>query len=139
MKSSRCVLERVAEVLAVCDDQGMKHRVRADLRERAVAAVEGGQRRAEVGRAYGIAPRTLERWLATHRRGASLADRPRAGRPPKIGPSAYATLRAQVVAHADATLAAHCDRWAGEQGVRVSRTTMGRVLAKLDQPLKKSP
>ena len=117
----------------------MKHRVRADLRERAVAAVEGGQRRAEVVRAYGIAPRTLERWLATHRRGASLADRPRAGRPPKIGAAAYATLRAQVVAHADATLAAHCDRWAGEQGVRVSRTTMGRVLANLDQPLTKSP
>lgn len=118
---------------------GMTHRVPADLRERAVAAVVGGQRRAEVVRAYGIAPRTLERWLALHRRGASLADRPRAGRPPKIGPAAYATLQTQVAAHADATLAAHCERWAGEQGVRVSRTTMGRLLAKLDQPLKKNP
>ena len=116
----------------------MKHRVPADLRERAVAAVVGGQRRAEVVRAYGIAPRTLERWLAIHRRGEALADRPRAGRPPKIGPAAYAALRAQVTAHADATLAAHCDRWAREQGGRVSPTTMGRVLATLDQPLKKS-
>src|SRR5262249_22867750 len=61
------LLERVAEVLAVCDDQGMKHRIPADLRERAVAAVEGGQRRPESVRAYGIAPRTWERWLATHR------------------------------------------------------------------------
>lgn len=98
----------------------------------------GGQRRAEVVRAYGIAPRTLERWLARQRHGESLADRPRPGRPPKIKPGAHAALRAQVASHADATLAAHCDRWAHEQGVRVSPTTMGRLLAILDQPLKKS-
>ena len=39
---------------------------------------------------------------------------------------------------ADATLASHCDRWAREHGVRVSRTTMGRLVAKLDVPLKKN-
>jgi transposase len=117
----------------------MKHRVPADLRERAVAAVEGGQRHAEVVRAYGIAPRTLERWLAKRRRGESLADRPRAVRPPKIAPPAYPALRAQVAADDDATLAAHCARWAREHGLRVSPTTMGRLLAKLGLPLKKSP
>ena len=116
----------------------MKHRVPADLRERAVAAVEGGQRRAEVERAYAIAPRTLERWLAKHRHGESLADRPRAGRPPKIAPSAHTALQAQVATHPDATLAAHCDRWAQEHGVRVSPTTMGRLLAQLALPLKKN-
>lgn len=116
----------------------MRHRVPADLRERAVAAVAGGQRRAEVVRAYGIAPRTLERWLAKHRAGEALADRPRRGRPPKIAPSAYAAVQAQVAAEADATLARHCDRWEREHGVRVSRTTMGRLLAKLDVPLKKN-
>lgn len=116
----------------------MRHRVPADLRERAVAAVEGGQRRAEVVRAYGIAPRTLERWLAKRRAGEPLADRPRRGRPPKIGPQAYAALRAQVAADHDATLADHCARWEREQGVRLSRTTMGRLLAKLDWPLKKN-
>jgi transposase len=116
----------------------MRHRVPADLRERAVAAVEGGQRRAEVVRAYGIAPRTLERWLAKHRAGEALADRPRRGRPPKIAPSAYAQLQTHVAGEADATLAKHCDWWEREQGVRVSRTTMGRLLVKLDWPLKKN-
>jgi len=131
-------LERVAKVVPIWHDKGMKHRVPADLRERAVAAVVGGQRRAEVVRAYGIDARTLERWLAKQRRGDSLADRPRAGRTPKIAPCAHAALEAQVAAQPDATLAGHCARWEREQGVRVSPTTMGRLLAKLDLPLKKN-
>lgn len=116
----------------------MKHRIPVDLRERAVAAVEGGQRRAEVVRAYGIDPRTVERWLARHRRGEPLADRPRAGRPAKIAAAAAAALEAQVAAHPDATLAAHCERGAEAHGVRVSPTTMGRLLAKLGLPRKKN-
>jgi transposase len=116
----------------------MQHRVPADLRERAVAAVVGGQRRAEIVRAYGIDRRTLERWVAKQRRGEALADRARSGRPPKIAPQGYAALVAQVAAHPAATLAAHCDRFAATAGVRVSPTTMGRVLAKLDLPLKKN-
>jgi transposase len=115
----------------------MKPRVPADFRERAGAAVEGGQRRVEVARAYGIALRTLERWIAKHRRGEALADRPRGGRPPKIAPRAYAVLRAQVAADHDATLAGHCARWEREHGGRLSPTTMGRRLAKLALPLKK--
>jgi transposase len=116
----------------------MKHRVPADLRERAVAAVHAGQRRAEVVRAYGIDPRTLERWVGRSHRGESLADRPRAGRPPKIMPSAYGALRAQVAAHPDATLAAQCAIWAREQGVQVSPSTLSRLLATLGLPLKKN-
>lgn len=116
----------------------MKHRVPADLRERAVAAVEAGQRRGEVVRAYGVDPRTVERWLARARRGEALADRPRAGRPPKIAPAAYGALRAQVASAPDATLAAHCARWEQDHGVRVSPTTMGRLLARLGLPLKKN-
>ncbi|MDQ3695283.1 MAG: helix-turn-helix domain-containing protein [Chloroflexota bacterium] len=116
----------------------MKHRVPADLRERAVAAVDAGQRRAEVVRAYGIDPRTLERWLARARRGEALADRPRSGRPPKIAPAAYPALRQQIAQQADATLEAHCQRWTTRTGVRVSPTTMGRLLATLGLPLKKN-
>lgn len=116
----------------------MKHRIPADLRERAVAAVVAGQRRAEVARAYGIHPRTLERWVAKHHRGESLADRPRSGRPPKLAPGAYGALAAPVAAHPDATLTAHCQRWAEQHGVRLSPTTMGRLLARLGLPLKKN-
>lgn len=119
-------------------DGGMTHRVPADLRERAVVAVVGGQRRAEVVRAYGIAPRTLERWLARARRGEALADRPRSGRPPKVAAAAHGALRAQVATQPDATLAWHCRTWAAQTGVRLSPTTMGRLLAKLDLPLKKN-
>ncbi|MFN8592034.1 MAG: hypothetical protein U0031_11300 [Thermomicrobiales bacterium] len=113
----------------------MTHRVPADLRERAGAAVEGEQRRFEVLRAYGIAPRTLDRWLDTHGRGEVPGDRTRSGRPRKIAPAAYPALAAQVAARDDTRLAARCDRWTAKQGVPVSPTTMGRVLATLDLPL----
>jgi len=120
-------------------DGGMKRHVPADLRERAAAAVAAGQARSGVARADGIAPRTVERWLARVRRGESLADRPRAGRPPRVAPGQRPVLAAQVAAAPDATLAEHCATWAAATGVRLGRSTMGRELARLDLTLKKRP
>ncbi len=45
----------------------MAARTPADLRERAVAAVETGMARPEVARAFGVSPRSVERWLARAR------------------------------------------------------------------------
>ena len=117
----------------------MAGRYSADLRERLLAALDAGLPRAEVERSFGISRRTLERWRAWRRTRGSLADRPRPGRPPRIGPDRYAALRAQVLAGPDATLAEHCDRWAAATGVRVSAPTMSRLLARLGLPLKKRP
>ena len=110
----------------------------ADLRERAVAAVHAGMPRSEVAFAYGVDPRTLERWLARHRSGESLADRPRSGRPPKLPAAQHADLRVLVEERPDATLAEHADALADRTGVRLSRSRVGRLLAALDLPLKKN-
>ena len=50
------------------------------FRERAVKAYETGDRSyAEVSNIFGIAQRTLERWVAQHRRTGSVAPRQRGG------------------------------------------------------------
>lgn len=109
----------------------------ADLRERAVAAVDAGMARPEVACAYGVHLRTLERWLARNRRGEPLADRPRSGRPPKLEPARRAELGALAMERPDATLAEHADRLAERTGIRLSRSRIGRLLAELGLSLKK--
>jgi len=111
----------------------------ADLRERAVAAVDAGVPRPEVATAYRVALRTLERWVARARRGEPLADRPRSGRPPKLDPAHHPVLRGLVAARPDATLADHAARLAEETGVRLSPSRVGRLLAGLGLTLKKRP
>ena len=90
----------------------------------------------EIARTFGIDTRTQRRW---EQRAADdrLAPDHSPGRPPKIAPDQYPSLRQQVAAHADATLAEHCARWAAAPGVRVSTATMSRTLAKLGLSLKK--
>jgi transposase len=118
---------------------GMAIRTPADLRERAVVAVDAGMARSEVARAFGVHLRSLERWLARARRGESLGDRPRSGRPPGVAPDQRPALAAQVAADPDATLDRHRAAWAAAGGARVSRSAMGRELARLGLTRKKRP
>ena len=117
----------------------MATRIPADLRARAVAAVDAGMARPEVARAFGVHLRTVERWVARARGGESLADRPRSGRPPKVGWEQRSALAAQVAADPDATLDRHCAAWAAATGARISRSAMGRELARIGLTLKKRP
>jgi len=116
----------------------MASRTPADLRERAVAAVDAGLARPEVARAYRVSLRSVERWLAKARRGEPLADRPRPGRPPKVAPAQRPALAAQAAAHPDATLTGHCALWADATGTRLGTSTMARELARLDLTVKKN-
>ncbi len=115
----------------------MKQQYPADLRERLLAAQDAGLAPAEIERTFGISARSLRRWRQWTRDRGDVATRPRSGRPRAIPPEQEAALRAQVAAHADATLAEHCDRWAADYGVRISTATMSRRLTKLRLPLKK--
>ena len=109
----------------------------ADFRDRLLRAIDAGLAKAEAARRFGVHPKTVARWQRERRERGHAAPLARAGRAPSIPPERHAELRAQVAAHPDATLAAPCDRWAAEQGVRVSAATMSRLLAKLGLPLKK--
>jgi transposase len=108
-----------------------------DLRERIVRAAEAGAPVVVVARIFGVGRATVERYLRRARAGA-LAPRSSPGRPARIGPAAWPALRAQLAAAPDATLAEHCDRWAAEQGARVSVATMQRAIARLGWTRKKS-
>lgn len=115
----------------------MAPRPSADFRERLVAALDAGLAPGEAARLFGVNRRTVFRWRARQRRGESLAERPRSGRPPKLPPAHYEQLRALVLAHPDATLPEHVARLAAATGVSLSPSHLSRLLARLDLPLKK--
>jgi len=109
-----------------------------DLRERIVRAVGQGMSKAEAARVYEAGLSTVKRYVRQQAEQGHLRATPAPGRRREIGAEAEAALRAQATAHADATLAEHCERWAEAGGARVSRATMSRALARLGLPLKKS-
>ena len=115
----------------------MAPRPSADFRERLVHAIDAGLAPGEAARLFGVDRRTVFRWLARHRRGESLRERPRSGRPPKLVPARYEQLRALVVAHPDATLPEHAARLAALTGVSLSPSHLSRLLTKLGLRLKK--
>ncbi len=117
----------------------MARRPSTDFRERLVAATDAGLPPSEAATHFRVSIRTIYRWLARHRRGESLAERPRAGRPPKLGAEREGELRALVAAHPDATLPEHAARLEAATGVRFSPSHLRRVLRRLDLPLKKGP
>jgi transposase len=111
-----------------------------DLRERIVRAVDDGMAKSQAARLFGVSRSTIKRYVRQRRQIGSLAPQPRPGGPPPlIGPAQRETLRAQVAAAPDATLADHCAAWERTQGVRVSVATMRRALARLNWTVKKRP
>jgi transposase len=115
----------------------MARRPSADFRERLVTAIDAGLSPGEAATHFRVSIRTIYRWLARHRLGESLAERPRSGRPPKLPPARYPELQQLVLAHPDATLPEHATRLATETGIRLSPSHLSRLLARLDLPLKK--
>jgi len=109
-----------------------------DLRERIVAAVGGGRRKAAAARVCAVGLSTVKRYARQQAAAGHLRPKPHPGRAREIPVADEAALRAQAAAHADATLDDHRRRWADTQGVAVSRATMGRAFARADLPRKKS-
>ena len=108
-----------------------------DVRERALAAVDGGHRVAAVAAFFQNDPSTIYRWLRQRRRTGSGLARPRSGRPRLLRSEQLPELDAQLAAFPDATLAEQCDRWQATHGIRPSLSTMSRWLRNLGFTLKK--
>src|SRR6478672_6240904 len=108
-----------------------------DLRERALAAYEGGEgSQSEVARRYRVGERTLSAWLRTAREEGRRSPRPpRGGRPP-VGGEREA-LAGLVAERNDATLAEYADRLAERTGVRRSPSALCRALKALGLVRKK--
>ncbi|MDQ3525901.1 MAG: IS630 transposase-related protein [Chloroflexota bacterium] len=118
-----------------------------DLRQRVVTALERGQSVSAVSRLFDLARSTVIRYRDQHQQTGQLAARTSPGRPALITAEQYPELEAQLTAHPDSTLDAHCQHWAERTGVVLSRATLSRTLQRLGwsykkrrwQPVSKTP
>ena len=108
-----------------------------DLRQRIVAAVEGGQSKRDVARRFQVSRATVGRYLTAWSRAGELAPKTPPGRPAQLTADDLAAIVVQVTASPDATLAEHAATWAEAGGPRVSQWTLGRAIRRLKLTRKK--
>lgn len=110
-----------------------------DLRDRLIAAVEGGQSRREAAKRFGIAPSTAIKWMERWRREGHAKPRPMGGDRHSHRMEAHAAeILAMVEATPDITLAeiaAHLDQ---AHGMKPSRSSVWRLLDRHGLTFKKS-
>jgi transposase len=111
-----------------------------DLRERVLAALEGGMSRNLVSTTFKVSHSTIKRWLARRRSGQPLSAPRPSGRTPIFSDSDLAALHSRLQAAADASIAAHTQWWNHTHPERpVSPKTIERAIARLGWTRKKSP
>jgi transposase len=109
-----------------------------DLRQRIVAAVEGGMAKTVAAQTFGVSYATVKRYV--HREAVGdLPPRTSTGRRRAIDAPAEPALRAQLAVTPDATLAEHVEQWAAEHGGVVSEITMLRSIDRLGWTRKTRP
>ncbi len=110
-----------------------------DLRERLVAAVDGGMSRRSAARRFGVAASTAIKWAAQWRRMGDVRPRPRGGDQRSHRIEAHAgEILALVEETPDITLAeiaAHLD---AAHGLTVAQSTVWRLLDRHGMTLKKN-
>jgi transposase len=109
-----------------------------DLRLRILQAVDYGMPKAAVARRFAVGLTSVKRYLAQRAADGHVLPKTSPGRPARIGPNAYAAVRAQVGTLPDATLAEHAAAWEKSRGVRVSQWALGRIIRRLQLTRKKS-
>jgi transposase len=109
-----------------------------DLRERVLAALDGGLSRQQVVTTFKVSLSTLKRWLARRDGGLPLAAPPPSGRTYTLSPSDLAELLTHLQACADASIAAHTQWWNDTHPQHtVSPKTIERAIARLGWTRKK--
>ena len=124
------------------DARTLDHKTLTELRKRAVASVQQGQRPEDVARALGVNLRTVFRWLALYRSGgwSKLDARKRGGRPPKLEAQALKWVYDTVLGTNPLQLKFPFALWttamigeliAKRFGVHLSRSSVCRLLAQM--------
>jgi transposase len=109
-----------------------------DLREKIVEAKERGMPTTEVARTFGVGLSSVKRYAKTAREGGSLHPKKSSpGRRPKADESARRLLEADLEERPAATLAQRCDYLRSAAGLRVSESTVSRLLRRLGWTRKK--
>lgn len=102
-----------------------------DLRKKIVEAKERGMRTTEVARAFGVGLSSVKRYAKTAREGGSLSPRRSPGRRPKTDERAKRLLEADLERRPAATLRERCEYLRGAAGLRVSESTLSRLLRRM--------
>jgi transposase len=103
-----------------------------DLRERVVAAVDGGMTQQQAAVRFEVSVNSVGRHLARRRATGSVAPTVQRHGPVPVKPQRlHAWLPGRLAAAADATLAEHAAAFADQRGVVVSLATMSRAIASL--------
>ena len=108
-----------------------------DLRKKIVEATERGTPNTEVARAFGVGLSSVKRYVATAREGRSLAPKRRPGSKPKLDERARKLLEADLQKRPAATLPKRREFLERVAGVRVSDSTVSRMLRRLGWSRKK--
>ena len=108
------------------------------LRERIVAAVEGGMPVKEAARLFSVNVMTVYTYLKRHRQGMlDVVGKP-TGRPFRLTTVHEAQLLNQLEEHGDATLVEHASMLEAATGLKVSFKTVDRAFARLKITHKKN-
>jgi len=108
-----------------------------DLRKKIVEATERGTPNTEVARAFGVGVSCVKRYVATAREGRSLAPKRRPGSKPKLDEPARKLLEADLEERPAAILPERREFLERVAGVRVSDSTVSRMLRRLGWSRKK--
>ena len=108
-----------------------------DLRERIVFSVEGGMPKARVARTFSVSLSSVKRYVGKAHRGESLAPKKVPGAAPKLGERARKLLEENLRERPFATLRERCEYVEALTGLRVSRSTMCRAIARIGPTRKK--
>ena len=98
---------------------------------------ERGTPTAEVAQTFGVGPSTVKRYAAAAREGKPLAPKKRPGSKPKLDEAARKLLEADLEERPTATLPQRREFLARVAGVRVSDSTVSRMLGRMGWSRKK--
>jgi transposase len=116
------------------------HRMNAyseDLRKKIIEALRRGTTKSEAARAFGVSRSSVKRYAKLVEQGRPLAPKKRPGSKPKMDQSATKLLEADVERHPAATLCERREFLEKAAGVRVSDSTVSRMLRRLGWSRKK--
>jgi transposase len=108
-----------------------------DLPKKIVQALGRGTTKSEVARAFGVSRSSVKRYAKLAQEGLSLAPKKRPGSKPKIDESATKLLEADLERRPPATLSERREFLEKAVGVRVSESTVSRMLRRLGWSRKK--
>ena len=110
-----------------------------DLRERLIAAVDGGQSCRSAAKRFGVAPSTAIKWVALWRRDGHVQPKPMGGDRHSQRMEAHAPeILALIEATPDLTLAEMAAHLEGRHGLRVAVSTVWRLLDRHGLTVKKN-